>query len=70
MKKLRYETEQGEVSLGEMKRALEREIKLRRYVYWKKVRDGQMSVREAEREVRVMEAVLELVREQDEPRLL
>jgi hypothetical protein len=59
-----------EVSIGEMVRYLRGELKGKRYENWKKVVKGVMERSQAEREVRVMEAILELVREREEPKLL
>lgn len=60
----------GEVTVREMVSCLERELRLRKYVYWRRVKNEQMTREEAEREILVMSEILEIVRSQEEPKLL
>ena len=45
-------------TLAEKRAALERELRLRRRVYPRRVTDGRMTEVDAEREIAVMEAIL------------
>lgn len=56
--------------MREMVSCLERELKLRKYVYWRRVKNEQMTREEAEREILVMSEILEIVRSLEEPKLL
>lgn len=60
----------GAVTLDEMIEEVKRECEMRRKVFPKWVRDGKKSQREAQAQIRVMDAVLDELMTRKEPKLL
>lgn len=55
-----------EFTAAEKRRAAERELALRRYVYPRRIAEGKLTVKKAEAEIAVMEAIAEDYRKLEE----